>query len=548
MFARAPVDHSTKAAAAIEKLDTVLRRALGARARQIAIVKGKGITNSFPVSQGRPHSEDSSHVVYVGLLLDSEYSTKLVEHGPPAEDTKECENFRQFWGDKSELRRFNDGRIVESVVWELTGELPNERFQIPARIVRYIVERHLGISLQDITILDAVYDGLLSISPDIIGRYSTLSPSTAPEAVQRMALTTFDELVNKIKAMEKLPLNLVNAVPVDESLRYSSCLLPIPLVSNALHSLSDCSKYIPTIEIVLQFEQSTRWPDSLEAIQKVKVALLDAIAQGLLAQGAPHAIVAWDGNDQPSEDHVALEVILDSGFAFRARVRHDRERTLMERIISDGHGTSECERRRAQAALERHTRRFIALPAHHAAVLSLQRRCPSYSHAVRLVKRWISAHWLSPHITAEAAELICAEVYMNTGAQESPCSGQAGFARTISFLANWDFRESPIALPLYTAPNTGNPERVSLASEVLTKVQELFASHISTDPGLSHGAWTLATEEDHSGHLWTKNVTALIAGRVREIAKATASYMSASNQVGPLDAKVVSAWQYCVVL
>jgi U3 small nucleolar RNA-associated protein 22 len=465
---------------------------------------------------------------------------KLVDHGPPAEDTEGCESFRQFWGDKSELRRFNDGRITESVVWELTGQSSNERFQIPSRIVRHIVERHLGIPAHDITIFDTKYDGLVSIPADVTARYSTLAPSTAPEAVQRMALTAFDELVKDIKAMENLPLSLVNAVPADESLRYSSCLPPIPLVSKALHSLPDCSKYIPTMEIVLQFEQSTRWPDDLEAIQKVKVALLDAVAQALLANGAPHAVVAWDGNNRPLEDHVALEVILASGFAFRARVQHDRERTLMERIISDKHGTSEYERKKAQAALERHTRHFISLPTHHAAVLSLQRRCPSYSHAVRLFKRWISAHWLSPHISTEAAELICAEVYLNPGAQESPCSGQAGFSRTIAFLTNWDFRESPIALPLYTVSGAEGSNRVGLPGEVLAKVQELFTGHISVDPALSHGAWTLATEQDYSGHMWTENVTALVASRVREVAKATMSYMNAGMAAGSLDTKVFS--------
>jgi len=540
MFANLSVDHATHVAAAIDKLDAVLRRALGARARQIAIVRG--ITNSFPISQDRPHSQDAHHSVYIGLLLDPEHATKLVEHGPPAEDTEECENFRQFWGDKSELRRFNDGRIIESVVWELTGKSSNERFQIPARIVRYAVERHFSISPQEVFIIDAKYDGLLSIPANITERYSTLAPSTAPETVQRMALTALDELVKDIKAMEKLPLNLVNAVPVDESLRYSSCLPPIPLVSNVLHSLPDCSKYIPAMEIILQFEQSTRWPDDLEAIQKVKVALLDAIAQGLLAKGAPHAVVVWDGNDRSLEDHVALEAILSSGFGFRARVQHDRERILMERIISDKRGTSEREHRRAQAALERHARRFTSLPAHHAAVLSLQRRYPSYSHAVRLFKRWLSAHWLSPHISAEASELICGEVYLNPGAQEPPCSGQAGFARTITFLAGWDFRESPIALPLYASSSTESSKRVGLSGEALAKVQELFAANTSADPSLSHGAWTLATEQDQSGHMWTRNVTALVAGRVREIARAAVNYMNASLAAGSLDAKVVFQW------
>lgn len=35
--------------------------------------------------------------------------------GPAADDTEEAERFKKFWGQKSELRRFKDGRIVVAV-------------------------------------------------------------------------------------------------------------------------------------------------------------------------------------------------------------------------------------------------------------------------------------------------------------------------------------------------------------------------------------------------------------------------------------------------
>lgn len=521
----------------LSQLDIVLRRALGSRARTITLIRASSSTHPLSLS---PRNTDSSDVIIdVGILLDPEHASKLVEHGPPPEDTEACEEFRQFWGSRAELRRFNDGRIIESVVWELTGKATNERFQIPGRIVRYIVERHFSISPEAVTVFDAKYDTLLSTPEDIVARYSTVAEGATPESVQRLILTAFDELVKDIKAMETLPLGLVNAVPIDESLRYTAALTPLPLSAKALASLPDCAKYIPVAEIILQFEQSTRWPDDLAAIQKVKIALLDAIAEGLLAKGAIHATIVWDAEAKPLEDHVALEVLLSSGIAFRARVQHDRERTLMERIISDKRGVPEYERKRAQAALDRHTRRFILAPAHHATILSLQRQYPSYSHTVRLVKRWLSSHWLAPHVSSEAIELLSADIYLNPGVHEAPSSGQAGFARVLALLAMWDFRETPLAVPVYTSSGSESTKRATFSAEALGKVQDQFAAHIAVDPSLSHGAWTIATEQDLSGHAWTRGVTGLVASRIRELAKATLGYMSVSMAAGNLDVKAM---------
>lgn len=35
--------------------------------------------------------------------------------GPAADDTEEADKFKAFWGNKAELRRFKDGRILIAV-------------------------------------------------------------------------------------------------------------------------------------------------------------------------------------------------------------------------------------------------------------------------------------------------------------------------------------------------------------------------------------------------------------------------------------------------
>lgn len=41
----------------------------------------------------------------VGLILDPMFAGRLVDRGPPAEDGPAARKFREFWGEKSELRR-----------------------------------------------------------------------------------------------------------------------------------------------------------------------------------------------------------------------------------------------------------------------------------------------------------------------------------------------------------------------------------------------------------------------------------------------------------
>ena len=48
--------------------------------------------------------------------------------GPESGKEAACQEFRQFWGDRSQLRRFQDGSVKEMVVWggdreEVVGDI-----------------------------------------------------------------------------------------------------------------------------------------------------------------------------------------------------------------------------------------------------------------------------------------------------------------------------------------------------------------------------------------------------------------------------------------
>ena len=79
----------------------------------------------------------------IGILVSSlEKAFRVVDVGPNAEHKDEALKFRNFGGEKAELRRFKDGMFAESTVWESKQW---ERPTIIKRITEYLLLRHLSL-------------------------------------------------------------------------------------------------------------------------------------------------------------------------------------------------------------------------------------------------------------------------------------------------------------------------------------------------------------------------------------------------------------------
>jgi U3 small nucleolar RNA-associated protein 22 len=519
----------------LSRLDRILLQALGDRVRAITILHPS--STHRPLSQGQPTLLPT---VDVGLILDPKQALRLVDHGPRAdEDEQLARAFRDFWGDKSELRRFKDGSIQESVVWEVNA--PTERVHIPLRIVEHVVLRHFGIKKVDS--VGPSYDALLAVPPSI-GKFRGIPESTSGF---RSAMQAFEGLIKGIKAID-LPLSLVSCPPAAEGLRYTSVFPPVPIPTSRLHSLPECARYTTVHEAILIFEKSSKWPDDLGAIQKLKLAWFESLARSIVDKfDGSKAEVSIDDGTSPIEDNASLEVLLPEGHAFRLRIYHDRERTLLERKLDDKtmHG---FDRQEAQMALDLHIRRFIHGPQHHAAIMNMHHRYAGWSPSVRLVKRWCAAHMLSLHICPEVIELLVAHVFLRADAQTAPNTGASGFARTLDFIRNWDWKNEPLIVPLYAAAGLEDPDAPAVfPKEMYEQAQRLFKESRILDPGMSKGAWFIATEEDVRSTRWAglgRTPTPMIADRFKMLAKASYKCLEQGMEVGNFDIKVcfVSCW------
>ncbi len=95
-------------------------------------------------------------------------------------------------------------------------------------------------------------------------------------------------------------------------------------------------RYIPTMDLVLQFERSGRWPDDLAAIQKTKLAFFETIGTALMKKlpGLRASDVTGENDASTGiSDQACLELLTADGWAFSLRIWHDREATLLQRAL-----------------------------------------------------------------------------------------------------------------------------------------------------------------------------------------------------------------------
>ena len=117
-----------------DRVVAVVGQALGERATHVRVIRvcgdagvgGKRVasadTGAGPIQWGLdgevPHPTNGrpevNGVMWLGVVVDPDHANRIVDKGPPADHAAEAAAFRAFWGEKAELRRFQDGSILEA--------------------------------------------------------------------------------------------------------------------------------------------------------------------------------------------------------------------------------------------------------------------------------------------------------------------------------------------------------------------------------------------------------------------------------------------------
>ncbi|WVW85925.1 hypothetical protein I302_107963 [Kwoniella bestiolae CBS 10118] len=521
---------------AIHSFATILRRGLSDRAKIVHISP----------------SSTSSTTLAIGIIFDPEHATRVIDIGPSSDSAQAtaAEAFRALWGSKAELRRFKDGSISESVVWEINR--PEEATLIPGKIVKFLLNHHFQLPEDIIQCLssDKTWQEIIQIQPSV--RNAINIPGSEKQGF-RPVLSAYDELYKILKDLDtELPLSILNVNPSSELLRYSSIYVPHPIDINRINTVPGCISHVSPVEVVLQFESSPKWPDDLGAIQKVKLALFEKLARVLEGKLPKSQInILFDGGCSDIEDSASLEILVPQGIAFRLKIHYEKERVLLERIIQEdkkplpilGTALPKSSVKLAIPALEKHLLLFNHKTQHHQSIIPLHHRYPSYSTATRLLKKWFASHMLlGIHISVEVIELLMAKVYLASNSLQVPSSGTNGFIRAMVMLAEWEWKNEAMFVPIFSVKEATSNEagRYDFPHEKRQegiKAFETLRSKDSSSVNSHQNGWVVFTEEDQSGLRWTRKVNKVIAARVGQLARATLVAVRGGSEDGVLDIK-----------
>ncbi|KAL1962806.1 hypothetical protein VTN77DRAFT_9175 [Rasamsonia byssochlamydoides] len=467
----------------------VLTTALGDRVRLIHL-SSQDVQSWSPASHLA--SQKSHKKIMVGLLLDAENANRLVDHGPPAEQKDEAASFRAFWGEKAELRRFRDGRILESLVWS-EEESANS---VVHQVLAYALRRHLNISEDYIRCTGDEYD-------ERVRRFcGPISSSSGPF---QLIYDAFQALQQSLQNMEDIPLSVRQLQPASPLLRFT-----------ALSAMSEGSIISEPVEVILQLESSARWPDDLVAIQLTKVAFLTKIGDLLKSNGSIHSFrIGLENESSKILNRAFLDVIHTSQVVFRLRIHHDREQTLLERKLKEK-GLNVRVKEEFAAALAEYKQLFIQSPRLTQAIRTLCTRFSLLSPTIRLMKHWFHSHLLLSNVKEEFIELLTTHTFVQCYPWEVPSSVMSGFFRTLLSISRWNWQREPFVVDLG-----------GLTTQELSEIETRFLAWRTIDPAMKKVALVVASEIDPDGVTWTLNgmPPKVVAARISNLAKAAVNLL-----------------------
>ncbi|CAD6503123.1 BgTH12-02792 [Blumeria graminis f. sp. triticale] len=473
-------DHLTKSRKYCYHLFDILRQGLTDRIKMINIHEptpvGWSITTPGPNTNNSPAT--------VSVTFDAKNIDRLVDHGPQAEDKAQAASFRRFWGEKSELRRFKDGSILETLVWS-----PGSTQSIFENVLSFILGRHCG--LETVNSLKFLGNGLEKLLPKSVTDLKPFEPI-------REAFRLFE---TQVRGLEGLPLQIKQISGIDPRLRYTSFEIP---------AFNHVALMMNPVEVLIEFEGSGRWPDNILAIQRSKVAFLLKISTLLENDDSCiNARLGIENEFQKVHNCAFLDVTYESGASFRLRIYVDREITLLQQLLKD-ESLDQFSREDALSGLSNIKRNFIQLLLHSQSIHKLCTRFPLLSATIRLVKHWFNCHMLLGHLREEVVEMIVTHIFLRPYPWRSPSSVMTAFFRTMLYLSRWDWRSTPLIID-YSG---------EMGSDVVDSIKNRLEAWRKIDPGLNRCVLFVASNHDSTGMTFSdQGPSKMIAARMTSLAR-----------------------------
>ncbi|KAH8869800.1 Nucleolar protein 6 [Schistosoma japonicum] len=415
--------------------------------------------------------KDKTDLQAIGLKYIGQLTHVLLTKGPPS-NTPAGNEFRRFWGKKSELRRI-DGDLCECIVW---SNGPNVCMQIVNFVL--IKKLHLSANPNELELWYHLLPNRLDPFISLHKRNRNVSLVTASSLCLIRALDKLRELLRGLNT--KLPLNITAVLPLSSAFRDTAVfpsILSFPMADQSCNNKTlrtkmrhfsmakwllknACFPVFP-LYVIIHLEQSGRWPNDLNAFRHMKRLLVIRIHELLSPKGIP--------------SHVTVNNMLDiflQGLVFRIVISQSKELNLIQKLadcqvesnhvnkppVKPGSGPLSTEISSESACWIRLNQ---SLPTLVGTLAGVSR---TYAHvfptACRLAKRWLSAQGYPVILCPYEAELDGLHNSSDFFPQPEEC---------FSALSSWWLKED-----INTSINDGGR-----MTEVAVELLVLYASKLS---------------------------------------------------------------------
>ncbi len=292
----------------------------------------------------------------IGIRINPNTCPRIVDRGPPADDTESSATFVHLWGEKkAQLRRFKDGAIVHAVVWnDVENDVDKCRIQfhggdkngdIVDRIVRHIIRKHFF--KQDIV---ASPQFALSNMASLVesAQQSNGGSTGSSDQTHKMIKSAFDSLAKFLRQNTEisttpagdsvsklgLPLRIDEVEAIAPALRHTEVFPQKPHVLLGGNKSDTTTKKIAgaivgdPILIQIRFQGSSKWPQDINAMGAAKCAMLMQLAEGIdkLKSTGDTSCGLFEGPMNVMPTYLDLGY---SGYSFRIIVRADEELKML---------------------------------------------------------------------------------------------------------------------------------------------------------------------------------------------------------------------------
>ena len=399
------------------------------------------------------HSNHKKRTAVIGLRLNPQHCSRIVDRGPPADDLSSTSIFLSLWGkEKAQLRRFKDGAIVHAAVWN-DYDIDNVQFEggeklggIVEQIIAHTVKLHFYGQKSSLPCF--ALRNMTSLVEGI-----TNKNTSGKDKIAQSSEAAFKDIVSAFEALSKflthntsgasngtskldLPLAIDSVEALSPFLRSTGLFPPLPHHLLGGHRGNNDKKAAgvlmgDSILVQIRLEGSSKWPSDINAMGAAKCAMLIQLAEGLeemKEQKGKSDCYDFGGPINVTPSYVELGF---RGYSWRIIVHADQELKMLSELRNPSQEAINLGR----VLRKRHVRSA----SHHYTIHGVHTKYPASSYVVRLLQLWVATHLLSGLIPLEAIELIVAYIFTDSSALNAPMTASSGLLRSLHFLASHDW-------------------------------------------------------------------------------------------------------------